>query len=149
MAADLLEAISRGVVIFDGAMGTTLQRMQLADELTVKDFDGRQGCNEFLSLPRPDVVAAVHRGYLEVGADAVETNTFGASRPKLEEYGLGERTLEVNQTAARIARAEADRAFKTDGRRRFVAGSLGPSGFLPSSSDPDLGRVRPTELVKI
>ena len=149
MAADLLEAISRGVVIFDGAMGTTLQRMQLADELTVKDFDGRQGCNEILSLTRPDVVASVHRGYLEVGVDAIETNTFGASRPKLEEYGLGARTLEVNQTAARIAREEADRAFKTDGRPRFVAGSLGPSGFLPSSSDPDLGRVRPSELVKI
>ncbi|HUJ27115.1 MAG TPA: homocysteine S-methyltransferase family protein, partial [Myxococcales bacterium] len=148
-AKNILEAISRGVVVFDGAMGTTLQRMQLANELSVKDFDGRQGCNEVLSLTRPDVVAAVHRGYLEVGCDVVETNTFGGSRPKLDEYDLGARTLEINERAARIAREEADKAGRVDGRPRWVAGSLGPSGFLPSSSDPDLGRVRPSELVEI
>jgi 5-methyltetrahydrofolate--homocysteine methyltransferase len=146
---NLLEAISRGVVIFDGAMGTTLQRMQLAGELTVKDFDGRQGCNEVLSLTRPDVVAGVHRGYLEAGSDAVETNTFGASRPKLDEFDAGAKHFEINLAAARIAREEADKAERADGRPRFVAGSLGPSGFLPSSSDPDLGRVRPNELVEI
>ncbi|HEY2027752.1 MAG TPA: homocysteine S-methyltransferase family protein, partial [Myxococcales bacterium] len=146
---NLLEAITRGIVIFDGAMGTTLQRMQLANELTVRDFDGRQGCNEVLSLTRPDVIAAVHRGYLEVGFDAVETNTFGASRPKLEEFELGAKVHEVNVAAARIAREEAAKAEKADGRPRFVAGSLGPSGFLPSSSDPDLGRVRPSELFQI
>jgi 5-methyltetrahydrofolate--homocysteine methyltransferase len=146
---DLLDAIARGIVVFDGAMGTTLQRMQLAGDLTVKDFDGRQGCNEILSLTRPDVVAGVHRSYLEVGCDVVETNTFGGSRPKLEEFALGARVAEVNEQAARIARGEADRAQRTDGRRRYVAGSLGPSGFLPSSSDPDLGRVRPAELTEI
>ncbi len=146
---NLLDAISRGIVIFDGAMGTTLQRMQLAGELTVRDFDGRQGCNEVLSLTRPDVVAGVHRSYLEVGCDVVETNTFGGSRPKLDEFDLGAKIVEVNETAARIAREEAERAQRTDGRPRFVAGSLGPSGFLPSSSDPDLGRVRPEELVEI
>src|SRR5256885_4655254 len=146
---NLIDAIARGIVVFDGAMGTTLQRMQLAGELTVKDFDGRQGCNEILSLTRPDVVAGVHRSYLEVGCDVVETNTFGASRPKLDEYDLGTRLLEVNESAARIARHEADSAQRADGRPRFVAGSLGPSGFLPSSSDPDLGRMRPAELVEI
>jgi 5-methyltetrahydrofolate--homocysteine methyltransferase len=145
----ILEAIHSGIVVFDGAMGTTLQRMQLANELTVRDFDGRQGCNEILSLTRPDVISAVHRGYLEVGCDAVETNTFGASRPKLDEYELGARTHEVNVTAARIAREECLKAQKVDGRPRYVAGSLGPSGFLPSSSDADLGRVRPSELVEI
>src|SRR5207302_5830498 len=116
---------------------------------SVKDFDGRNGCNEVLSLTRPDVVAGVHRGYFEVGSDVVETNTFGASRPKLDEFDLGTKVHEVNESAARIARAEADRAEKTDGRPRYVAGSLGPSGFLPSSSDPDLGRVRPAELTAI
>src|SRR3954467_9400979 len=146
---NILESIARGVVVFDGAMGTTLQRMQLAGELTVKDFGGRQGCNEVLSLTRPDVVAAVHRGYLEVGSDVVETNTFGGSRPKLDEFDLGAKVHEVNESAARIARAEADKAEKADGRPRFVAGSLGPSGFLPSSSDPDLGRMRPQELTEI
>ncbi len=146
---NILDAIARGVVVFDGAMGTTLQRMQLAGELTIKDFDGRNGCNEVLSLTRPDIVQGVHRGYFEVGSDAVETNTFGASRPKLDEFDLGAKVVEVNETAARLARAEADRAERTDGRPRFVAGSLGPSGFLPSSSDPDLGRVSPRELVEI
>ena len=146
---DLIDAIARGIVVFDGAMGTTLQRMQLAGDLTVKDFEGRQGCNEILSLTRPDVVSGVHRSYLEVGCDVVETNTFGGSRPKLEEFELGARVAEVNEQAARIARAEADRAQRGDGRRRYVAGSLGPSGFLPSSSDPDLGRVSPAELTEI
>ncbi|MCA1825340.1 MAG: methionine synthase [Myxococcales bacterium] len=145
----ILDAIARGVVVFDGAMGTALQRMQLAGELTVKDFDGRQGCNEVLSLTRPDVVAGVHRGYLEIGCDVVETNTFGGSRPKLDEFDLGAKVHEVNESAARIAREEADRAQRADGRPRFVAGSLGPSGFLPSSSDPDLGRVGPSQLIEI
>src|SRR5204863_89085 len=90
---DLIDAIARGIVVFDGAMGTTLQRMQLAGDLTVKDFDGRQGCNEILSLTRPDVVAGVHRSYLEVGCDVVETNTFGGSRPKLDEFDVGARGM--------------------------------------------------------
>jgi 5-methyltetrahydrofolate--homocysteine methyltransferase len=145
----LLDAISRGIVIFDGAMGTTLQHMQLAHELTVRDFDGRQGCNEVLSLTRPDVIGAVHRGYLEVGCDVVETNTFGGSRTKLDEFELGAKTHEINVAAARIARKEAEAAQRTDGRPRYVAGSLGPSGFLPSSSDPDLGRVSPSQLTEI
>src|SRR5260370_12229619 len=103
---NLIEVLSRGVVVFDGAMGTILQRMQLANELTVKDFDGRQGCNEILSLTRPEVVAGIHRGYLEIGCDVVETNTFGGCRLKLDEYALGARGLEVNEAAARIAPEE-------------------------------------------
>src|SRR5882672_6329154 len=106
---NLLDAIGGGVVDFVGAMGATLQRMQLAGDLTVKDFDGRQVCNEVLSLTRPDVVAGVHRSYLEVGCDVVETNTFGGSRPKLDEFDLGAKVLEVNEKAARIAREEATR----------------------------------------
>ena len=78
---DILEAIRRGVVIFDGAMGTSLQKMQLENQLTIKDFEGRNGCNEVLSLTRPDVVAGVHRSFLEIGCEVVETNTFGGSRP--------------------------------------------------------------------
>src|SRR5947207_2098346 len=148
---NLLDAIAAGVVVFDGAMGTTLQRMQLAGDLTVKDFDGRQGCNEVLSLTRPDVVAGVHRSYLETGCDVVETNTFGGSRPKLDEFDLGAKVLEVNEKAARIAREEAARAQRTDGRPRFVAGSPGPSEMvdplralaehapLPLSCQPNAG----------
>ena len=146
---NLLDAIARGVVVFDGAMGTTLQRMQLEGSLTVKDFDGRQGCNEVLSLTRPDIVSGVHRGYLEVGCDAVETNTFGASRPKLDEFDLGAKVHEVNETAARIARAEADKAEKADGRPASSPARWARAGSFPSSSDPDLGRVRPAELIEI
>src|SRR3989475_11504896 len=130
-------------------MGTALRRRQLAGGLTVKDFERRQGCRQSLPLMRRGVVAGVDRSYLEVGCDVVETNTFGGSRPKLDEFDLGARVVEVNEQAARIACQEADRAQRSDGRPRYVAGSLGPSGFLPSSSDPDLGRVRPAELVEI
>src|SRR5207253_9588668 len=122
---NLIDAIARGIVVFDGAMGTTLQRMQLAGELSVKDFDGRQGCNEILSLTRPDVVAGVHRSYLEVGCDVVETNTVGGSRPKLDEFDLGARLAEVNEPAARIARHEADPAQRGDRPARHVTGLLG------------------------
>src|SRR5260370_5279130 len=117
---NILDAIARGVVVFDGAMGTTLQRMQRAGELTIQDFDGRNGCNEVLSLTRPDVVQGVHRGYFEVGSDVVETNTFGASRPKLEEFELSAKLQEVNETAARLARAEADHHERPAGRQRLV-----------------------------
>src|SRR5437667_8275349 len=114
---DLIDAIARGIVVFDGAMGTTLQRMQLAGDLTVKDFEGRQGCNEILSLTRPDVVAGVHRSYLEVGCDVVETNTFGGSRPKLDEFDLGARVVEVNeQGRGSPARKRTGRSAVTDGR---------------------------------
>src|SRR2546428_4807368 len=140
---NLLDAIARGIVVFDGAMGTTLQRMQLAGELTIKDFDGRNGCNEVLSLTRPDVVAGVHRGYLEVGCDVVETNTFGVSRPKLDEFDLGAKAAEVNEAAARIARQEADRAQRSDGRPRFVAGGPGGRGGLSSPPPPAPGGLAP------
>ena len=115
---DLLETLQQAIVVCDGAMGTTLQVMNL----TAQDFGGRQGCNEALVLHRPDVIAAVHRGYLEVGCDMVETDTFGASRPKLEEYALGEETHRLNVEAARIARNECDTFEQRDGRPRFVAG---------------------------
>src|SRR5205823_304369 len=127
---NIVDAIARGIVVFDGAMGTTLQRMQLANELTVKDFDGRQGCNEVLSLTRPDVVAGVHRGYFEAGVDAVETNTFGASRPKLDEYELGARTQEGNATAARVGAPAARRVPV------IAQITLDPSGRMLLGSEP-------------
>jgi len=145
---NLLDAIAGGVVVFDGAMGTTLQRMQLAGDLNVKDFDGRQGCNEVLSLTRPDVApecTLLPRDRLR--RPSRPTRSAGAAQAG--RFDLGAKVLEVNEKAARIAREEADRAQRADGRPRFVAGSLGPSGFLPSSSDPDLGRMRPAELVGI
>jgi len=131
-----LAALAQRILVFDGGMGTMLQPL----ELTAEDYQGRAGCPEILVASRPDVIRGVHRAYLEAGADVVETNTFGGNRRKLDEWDLGDRTHELNVTAARLARAEAD-ALATPDRPRFVAGSLGPTGMLPSSGDPVLGAV--------
>jgi 5-methyltetrahydrofolate--homocysteine methyltransferase len=144
MKSRLLETLADRVLFYDGAMGTQLQ----ARDLTAADFGGKrfEGCNDYLSLTRPDVVEAVHAAYFEAGADAVETNSFQASRLRLEEWGLGEHTLAVNRAAATIARRAADRFERADGRPRFVIGSIGPSGLLPSSEDPELGRLALDDL---
>jgi 5-methyltetrahydrofolate--homocysteine methyltransferase len=141
-----LEALSRRVLVFDGAMGTAM----MARDLSPADFGGAayQGCNEALVLSRPDVVSEVHRDYLAAGADVLETDTFTASRLKLDEYGLGDRVAEVNFEAARLARAQAD-AFSTPEQPRFVAGSMGPTGMLISSSDPALSKITFDELANL
>jgi 5-methyltetrahydrofolate--homocysteine methyltransferase len=140
-----LEALARRTLVYDGAMGTQLQEQELSGALTAEDFGGKLGCNDYLSVTRPDVVRKVHEDYFAAGADVVETNTFGSSRPKLGEYGMPEKVHEVNVAAARLAREAADR-FSTPDRPRFVAGSIGPSGFLPSSDDPALSAVTFEEL---
>ncbi|MDE2572126.1 MAG: methionine synthase [bacterium] len=144
MNRNYLDALRERVVIFDGAMGTQLMDRNLSDA----DFGGKRyhGCNEALVLSRPDVVEEIHRSYLEAGADVVETDSFTASRLKLDEYELGERTLEVNRVAAQIARRACDAFEARDGRPRFVAGSLGPTGFLISSSDPALSKITYDQL---
>jgi 5-methyltetrahydrofolate--homocysteine methyltransferase len=136
--SEYLRSLGERVLIFDGAMGTQL----MALELSATDFGGapHQGCNEALVLSRPDLVRDIHETYLAAGADVVETDSFMGSRLKLEEYGLGERTLEVNRRAAQLAREACDR-FSTPKRPRFVAGSMGPTGMLISSSDPALSRI--------
>jgi 5-methyltetrahydrofolate--homocysteine methyltransferase len=141
----LLDLLRSRVLFYDGGMGTQLQ----ARELTAEDFGGArwEGCIDYLSLTRPDVVETVHSAYFEAGADIVETNSFQASGVRLAEWGLGERTVELNRAAAAIARRTADRFEAKDGRPRFVAGSMGPSGMLPSSEDPDLGRLRLEDLL--
>src|SRR5918911_3036911 len=128
---DYLDAIRSRVVVFDGGMGATLEQF----DLTSEDYGGLPGkCHEALVLQRPDVIEGVHTSMLNAGAEVVETDTFQASRLKLEEWGLGEHTLEINQKAAEIAR-------KAVGEERFVAGSIGPTGFLPASDDPTLGNI--------
>ena len=138
-----LAALADRVLVFDGAMGTELMEMGLSDE----DFGGARyhGCNEALVLTRPDLIRQVHDAYLTAGADVVETDSFTASRLKLDEYGLGEKTADVNLAAARIARAACD-AFSTPEKPRFVAGALGPTGMLISSSDPALSKITFDEL---
>ncbi len=143
MTSRLLDTLRQRVLFFDGGMGTQIQDRNLTPE----DFGGKDGCNDYLSLTRPDVVEAIHAAYFEAGADIVETNSFQACQLRLEEWGIGEKTLELNRAAAEIARRVADRFEQQDGRPRFVAGSMGPSGYLPSSEDPDLGKMRLEELV--
>ncbi len=119
----------------------------MALDLSSADFGGERyvGCNEALVLTRPDVVRAIHVSYLEAGADAVETDSFTATRLKLDEYALGEKTYEINCRAAEIARDACD-AVATKERPRFVAGSMGPTGMLVSSSDPSLSKITFEEL---
>src|SRR5690606_22529742 len=142
-----LDAIEDHVVIFDGAMGTSIQKYNL----TAEDFGGEQyeGCNDYLVITRPDVIEEIHESFLAVGSEAVETNTFRANRLTLGEYGLGDRVNEINRTAAQIARRAGDSAARATGIPRFVAGSIGPSGKLPSGNDPDLSNITFDELADV
>src|SRR5512143_2550113 len=125
-------------------MGTQIQGF----DLKASDFGGKEGANDLLTLTRPDLVEAIHGRYFAAGCDVVETNTFGSSRLKLDEYGLGHRTYEVNFRAAILARRAADRHATPD-HPRFVAGSIGPTGMLPSSSDPALSAITGDALERI
>ncbi|HWZ19992.1 MAG TPA: homocysteine S-methyltransferase family protein, partial [Ktedonobacteraceae bacterium] len=140
-----LEALAQRVIIYDGAMGTNIQSYQL----TAQDYGGEatEGCNEYLVLTKPSVIEEIHAGFLEAGSDVIETDSFTGSRLKLEEYGLGALTHEINFTAAQIARGIADR-YSTSEQPRFVAGSIGPTGMLPSSDDPLLGNITYKQLVE-
>ncbi|MEL6268409.1 MAG: homocysteine S-methyltransferase family protein, partial [Chloroflexota bacterium] len=131
-----LDAIDDHVVIFDGAMGTSIQNYPL----TIEDYGGQQydGCVDYLVITRPEIIREIHTSFLEVGSEVVETNTFRGNRLTLGEYGLGERVLEINRAAAGIARAACDEMEAKTGIPRFVAGSMGPSGKLPSGDDPSL-----------
>jgi 5-methyltetrahydrofolate--homocysteine methyltransferase len=136
---DYLGAVRERVVGFDGGMGATLEQF----DLTSADYGGLEGkCHEALVLNRPDVIEGVHTSMLDAGAEVLETDTFQASRIKLDEWGLGEHTPEINRKAAEIAR-------KAAGEHRFVAGSIGPTGFLPASDDPTLGDIPFRKLVEV
>ncbi len=139
-----LDALEKKVLVFDGAMGTSLQ----VQNLTAEHFGGEQynGCNDYLVISYPQAVEKVHRSFLEVGVDVLETDTFRSNRITMKEYGLQDRVIELNQTAASLARRLADE-FSSLQSPRFVAGSIGPSGKLPSTNDPDLSNVSFDELV--
>src|SRR3954451_25134533 len=136
---DFLAATRDRVIVFDGGMGATLEQFDLSLE---KDYKLPGRCHEALVLNRPDVIQGVHESMVEAGAEVVETDTFQGSRLKLGEWGLADHTLEINTKAAQIAR-------KAAGDDRFVAGSIGPTGFLPASEDPSLGQIRFRELVEV
>src|SRR5262245_25938157 len=136
---DYLADLSRRVLIFDGSMGASLQTLGL----TANHFGGAryEGCMDALCISHPEAPAQLHRGFLEAGCDVIESNTFQASRLRLQEWGLADKTLEINRAGAALARQVCDEFEAADKRPRFVAGSIGPSGFLPSSDDPTLSNI--------
>ncbi len=123
----LLDALRDHVLLCDGGMGSRVQALTLDVE---RDYWDRENCTEVLNLSRPDLVREIHRGYFEAGADMVETNSFGGSTITLSEFDLAERTHEINRIAAELAREAAD-SF-SDGRHRYVLGSIGPGTKLPT-----------------
>lgn len=137
----LVELMKQKIVLFDGAMGTEIQKLNPNPE----DFpDGKDGFNDGLSFTRPEWIKNIHRNYLKAGADCIETNTFGSNKLKLEEYGYGDKTLEFNKKIAELA---VDITKEFSDKSRYVAGSMGPTGFLPSSNDPSLGQI-PLEKIR-
>ena len=137
---NFLQALENGIILFDGAMGTEIQKLNPKSE----DFpDGKDGFNDGLSFSKPEWIKEIHRSYLKAGSDCIETNTFGSNKIKLDEYGFGDKTVELNQKNAELARSVCDEF--TD-RQRFVIGSMGPTGYLPSSNDPDLGQKPLSEI---
>ena len=123
----LLDAIKSRVVVADGAMGTMIQEASPS----MDDFQNYEGCNEILNVTRPDIISSIHAQYLKAGAEAIETNTFGANFANLAEYGIEDRIEELALAGAQVARQVAD-DFSTDEKPRYVLGSVGPGTKLPS-----------------
>ncbi len=126
---ELLEILKNRVLVFDGATGTSLQ----TQNLSAADFGGESlaGCNEYLNISKPDAPRKVHQGFLDVGVDVIETNSFGGASIVLAEYGLADKSYEINRRAGELAREMADK-YSTAGHPRYVAGSMGPTTKLPS-----------------
>jgi 5-methyltetrahydrofolate--homocysteine methyltransferase len=134
-----LHSPDRPVLVFDGGMGTNLQ----TQNLTADDFGGAayEGCNEYLVITKPEAVEAVHRGFLEAGADVIETDTFGSASIVLAEYDLGDRAYELSKVAAELAKhCAAD--YSTPDKPRFVAGSMGPTTKLPTLGHIDYDTMK-------
>ncbi|MBS1911500.1 MAG: homocysteine S-methyltransferase family protein [Bacteroidetes bacterium] len=142
----LLELLNHRILLFDGATGTSLQ----VQNLTVEDFGGPdlEGCNEYLCISKPDAVRAVHYGFLEAGADIIETNSFGSASIVLAEYDLADRSYELSRLSAEIARTCADE-YSTPAWPRFVAGSVGPTTKLVSLGQIDFDVMRESFAVQI
>ncbi len=149
--------LAQRILILDGAMGTMIQAQGLADE----DFGGSEfaghrrdlkGCNDLLSITQPQDIEQIHGGFLDAGADLIETNTFNATSISMADYGMEAQVLRMNREAARIARRAADAwTNKTPDRPRFVVGSLGPTNrtasLSPEVDDPSFRAVTFDELV--
>ncbi|HTG92867.1 MAG TPA: methionine synthase [Pyrinomonadaceae bacterium] len=122
-----LQALRERIVVFDGAMGTNIQ----SQNLTPDDFGGLDGCNEYLVVTKPEAIETVHSGFLEVGCDVVETDSFGSTSIVLAEYNIADQAYDLNFKAAELAKKVA-RDYTTQDKPRWVAGSMGPTTKLPS-----------------
>ena len=135
-----INAMKNRVLLFDGAMGTEIQRHDPQPE----DFPNNQdGFNDGLVITHPEWIKQIHRNYLDAGADCVETNSFGSNKIKLVEYGFGDQTIEFNKKIALLA---SEVCAEYSDKPRYVIGSMGPTGYLPSSNDPDLGQIPLDEI---
>src|SRR4029079_4801796 len=137
---DFLSLLNERVLVFDGAMGTNIHRYDPTDE----DWGGKElvNCTDWMTLTRPEWIFDIHKHFLKVGCDAVETNTFGANRIALNEFGKAEHTYEINKKATEIAK-RACAEFSTAGRPRYVIGSIGPG-----TKSITLGHVSFDELLE-
>src|SRR5690348_13159875 len=153
--SELERLLAERVLVLDGAMGTMIQSYQLEE----RDFRGERleshsrdlkGNNDLLTLTRPDVIAAIHRAYLDAGADILETNTFNSTAISQADYGTEALAYELNREGASLARREADAVQQAGGGRRFVAGILGPTNrtasISPKVDDPGFRNISFDEL---
>ena len=137
-----LDALKHRILLFDGAMGTEIQKNDPKPE----DFPNNQdGFNDGLVLTHPEWIKQIHRNYLDAGADCIETNSFGSNKIKLDEYGFGDQTIDFNKKIATMA---FDVCQEYSDKPRYVIGSMGPTGYLPSSNDPDLGQIPLDEILQ-
>jgi len=130
-------AAAERILIFDGAYGTAIQKHKLTEADYRGDLDlpmDQKGNNDLLCLTRPDIIEAIHTAYFDAGADMVETNTFSSTRIAMADYGCEHLVRDINIAAAKLARKAAEAAEARDGRRRFVAGSIGPTNKTLSIS---------------
>ena len=137
-----LDALKNRILLFDGAMGTEIQKNDPKPEDFPNDQDG---FNDGLVITHPEWIKEIHRNYLDAGADCIETNSFGSNKIKLDEYGFGDQTIDFNKKIATLA---FDVCQEYSDKARYVIGSMGPTGYLPSSNDPDLGQISLDEILQ-
>lgn len=144
----MINELKKRILVLDGATGTAIQKYNLTDE----DFQGKKGCNEILNLTRPDVIKEIHSGYIEAGADIIETNSFNCNRISLKDYEIENMSYTLSKKGAELARETADSFYKTSGKKIYVAGSIGPTSkslSLPIGDIPYKREINFDQMKKI